>query len=178
MRRREFLLLIEALAGCSVSRGFAWGQSQGKAPIVGIIGAGSPASHGAWITAMVARLGELGWVDGENVQIEYRWAEGQNERVATYAAEFAQRKVDVIVSSGPAALIAAKAAPDTPVVAASIGDPVKAGVAQSLARPRSASSFFARSRGISVNWPLWAMSRAMRAKWNLPRLTRRRRAST
>jgi putative ABC transport system substrate-binding protein len=127
--------MLNAVAGFPVWPAFAVAQSQAKTPIVGIIGAGSQASHGPWIAAMVARLKELGWVDDGNVKIEYRWAEGQNERVAAYAVEFAAQKVDVIVSSGPAAYIAAKAAPETPVVAASIGDPVKAGVAQSLAHP-------------------------------------------
>jgi putative ABC transport system substrate-binding protein len=135
MRRREFLFLLNALAGFSVRSTRAVAQSQVRMPIVGVIGAGSQASHGPWIAAMVARLKELGWADGGNVKIEYRWAEGQNERVAAYAAEFVAQKVDVIVSSGPAAYAAAKAAPETPVVAASIGDPVKAGVAQSLAHP-------------------------------------------
>ena len=135
MRRREVLSFLEALAGLVLWPALAVAQSQAKTPIVGIIGAGSPASHGPWIAAMVQRLKELGWVDGGNVKIEYRWAEGQNERVAAYAAEFAAQKVDVIVSSGPAAYLAAKAAPEMTVVAAAIGDPVKAGVAQSLAHP-------------------------------------------
>jgi putative tryptophan/tyrosine transport system substrate-binding protein len=130
MRRRAFLSLVGLAAAWPLTA-----RAQAKTPIVGVIGAGSPASHGPWIDAMVARLKELGWVDGGNVKIEYRWAEGQNERVAAYAAEFAERKVDVIVSSGPAAFIAAKAAPETPIVAAAMGDPIKAGVAQSLAHP-------------------------------------------
>jgi putative ABC transport system substrate-binding protein len=135
MRRREFLFLLNVATGIFVWPAWAAAQSSTKTPVIGIIGAGSPASHGPWVAAMVARLKELGWTDGANVKIEYRWAEGQNERVAAYAAEFAAQKVDVIVSSGPAAYVAAKVAPNTPIVAASVGDPVQAGVAQSLAHP-------------------------------------------
>ena len=87
---------------------------------------------------MVARLKELGWVEGSNVRIEYRWAEAQNERLSTFAAEFAREKVDVIVASSPAVFVAVKAAPGTPLVAAAVNDPVKADLAQSLAHPGGA----------------------------------------
>ena len=132
--------LIGALAGFSVWPALATSlaTAQAKIPTIGMLGAGSEASHGPWIAALVARLKELGWVDGSNVRIEYRWAEGQNERVAAIAAEFAQDKVDVMVTSGPAVFVAVKVAPGTPLVAAAVNDPVKAGLAQSLAHPGGA----------------------------------------
>ncbi len=133
MKRRT---LIGALAGFSVWPALAAAQSPAKIPVIGVISAGSEASHGPLIAAMVARLKELRWVDGSNVRIEYRWAEGQNERVSAFAVDFARAKVDLIVTHGNAAVtLAAKAAPETPIVAASMGDPVKAGLAQSLAHP-------------------------------------------
>jgi len=126
--------LIGALAGFWMRPALALAQS--KIPTVGVISAGGETSFGHFIAAMVARLKELGWADGSNVRIEYRWAEGQNERVSAFAAEFARVKVDLIVTHSNAAVtLAAKAAPETPIVAASMGDPVKAGLALSLAHP-------------------------------------------
>ena len=84
----------------------------------------------------VERLGERGWVDGRTVAIEYRWAEGRNDRAAEIAAEFVRRKVDVIVTSGTAPALAAKQATSTiPIVFALTGDPVGTGLVASLARP-------------------------------------------
>jgi putative ABC transport system substrate-binding protein len=84
----------------------------------------------------VQRLRELGWVEGRNIAIEYRWAEGRGERYAEIAAEFARLKVDVILTSGAASVIAAKQATSViPVVFATAGDPVGTGLVASLARP-------------------------------------------
>jgi putative ABC transport system substrate-binding protein len=66
------------------------------------LGAASPAGWATWTAAFVQRLGELGWIEGRTVAIEYRWAEGRKERFAEIAAEFVQRQVDIIVTSGPA----------------------------------------------------------------------------
>jgi putative tryptophan/tyrosine transport system substrate-binding protein len=132
LRRR---VVVQALGGLCLWPALGAAQSSAKVPTIGIIGAGSEASHGPWVAAMVARLRELGWRDGDNIRIAYRWAEGQNDRAAAYAKEFAEAKVDLIVSSGTAVVAAVKAAPDTVVVAASMSDPVKQGLAQSLAHP-------------------------------------------
>jgi ABC-type uncharacterized transport system substrate-binding protein len=82
------------------------------------------------------RLRELGWIEGRTVAIEYRWAEGRTERAAEIAAEFVQRNVDVIVTSGTAFVVAAKQATSViPIVFAAAGDPVGTGLVASLARP-------------------------------------------
>ena len=82
------------------------------------------------------RLGELGWIDGRTVTIEYRWAEGRSERFAEIAAEFVQLKVDVIVTLGRApALAARQVTPTTPIVFAAATDPLGGGLVASLARP-------------------------------------------
>jgi putative ABC transport system substrate-binding protein len=84
----------------------------------------------------VQRLRELGWIDGSNVAIEYRWGEGRNERFAEIAAEFVRLKVDLIVASTTPAVIAAKQATSViPIVFTTAGDPVGTGVVASLARP-------------------------------------------
>jgi len=82
------------------------------------------------------RLGELGWTEGSNVRIEYRWADGILSNAGSIAAEFVRSKVDVIVSSGDTYVLAVKRATATiPIVFASAGDPVGNGLVQSLARP-------------------------------------------
>jgi putative ABC transport system substrate-binding protein len=83
----------------------------------------------------VQRLGELGWIDGRTIAIEYRWAEGRTERYTEIAAEFVQRKVDVIVTSGPAVLSAKQATSVIPIVFAVANDLVGTGMVASLARP-------------------------------------------
>jgi putative ABC transport system substrate-binding protein len=89
-----------------------------------------------WSAAFVQRLRELGWIDGHTVAVEYRWAEGRNERYAEITAEFVRLKVDVIVTSGTEAVIAAKQpASVIPIVFALATDPVGGGLVASLARP-------------------------------------------
>jgi putative ABC transport system substrate-binding protein len=84
----------------------------------------------------VQRLRELGWLEGRTVAIEYRWAEGRNERAAEIAAEFVRLKVDVIVTQGTPSVIAAKQATSViPIVFAAVGDPVGSGLVASLSRP-------------------------------------------
>ena len=82
------------------------------------------------------RLRELGWIEGRTIAIEYRWAEGRDERFAEIAAEFVRLKVDVIVTSGTPQVVAAKQATSViPIVFAAAGDPVGTGLVASLARP-------------------------------------------
>jgi putative ABC transport system substrate-binding protein len=88
------------------------------------------------VGAFVQRLRELGWIEGRNVAIEYRWGEGRIERLAEIAAEFVRLKVDVIVTSGTQQVVAAKQATSViPIVFAAAGDPVGTGLVASLARP-------------------------------------------
>ena len=96
MRRREFITLLGGAAA-------AWplaarAQQVGKLPTIGFLGATTPAGGGQLLAAFVQRLRELGWVDGRNVAIEVRWAEGRSERFAEIAAELVRLKVDVILT--------------------------------------------------------------------------------
>ena len=135
MRRREFITLLGGAAAWPL---VARAQQPGKLPTIGFLGTGTPSSHGQWFAALVQRLHELGWIEGRTVAIEYRWAEGRTERFDEIAAEFVRRKVDVIVTSSTAAIVAAKQATSViPIVFAAAGDPVGAGLVASLARPGS-----------------------------------------
>jgi putative ABC transport system substrate-binding protein len=107
-----------------------------KPPTIGFLVAGTRSSHRRWVDAFVQRLGELGWIDGRNIAIEYRWAEGRTDRAADIAAELVGRNVDVIVTSGTAIVLAAKQATATiPIIFAAAGDPVGTGLVASLAHP-------------------------------------------
>jgi putative ABC transport system substrate-binding protein len=113
----------------------AYGQKSAKQPIVGFLAAGTPASHGAWVAAFARRLSELGWIDGRNIKIEYRWAAGDDRQTKEFAAEFVQQKVDVIVTSAFGVFAAREATSTIPIVSAAYGDLVAVGIAKSLARP-------------------------------------------
>jgi putative tryptophan/tyrosine transport system substrate-binding protein len=135
MRRREFITL---LVGGAVA---AWplaasAQQAGKTPTVGYMGATTPSAQSQWTAAFIQRLRELGWIEGRTIAVEYRWTEGRTERAAVFAAEFVQRKVDVIVTSGTGMVLAAKQATSViSIVFAATGDPVGTGLVTSLARP-------------------------------------------
>ena len=131
--RREFITLIGGAAA-------AWplaarGQEAGKLPTVGYMGATTPSAQSQWTAAFIQRVRELGWIEGRTIAVEYRWTEGRTERAAELAAEFVQRKVDVIVTSGTGMVLAAKATSVIPIVFAATGDPVGTGLITSLARP-------------------------------------------
>lgn len=132
MRRREFIGL---LGGAVTTWSAAHAQQPAKSPVIGFLVAGSEASHGAWVAAYVQRLSELGWTGDRNVTIEYRWAAGDNQRMMKFVAEFVQRKVDIIVSSSNAVLIARQATSSIPIVFAAFNDPVARGLVNSLSRP-------------------------------------------
>ena len=118
-----------------VSMSAAYGQQTAKPPIVGFLVAGTQASHGAWVAAFVERLSKLGWADGRNVKIEYRWAAGDVRQITEFAAEFVQQKVDVIVTSAYGVVAAKQATSSIPIVFAAYGDAVAHGIVESLARP-------------------------------------------
>src|SRR5262249_46308580 len=104
----------------------------------GFLGQSTHSAASEWVAAFVQRLRQLGWIDGHNVTIEYRWGEGRNERFAEIAAEFVRLKVDIIVTSGTPTISAAKQATSViPIVFATAGDPVGSGLVASLARPGS-----------------------------------------
>ena len=105
-------------------------------PVIGLLSGSSLVGRTHMLTAFLRGLRESGYVEGENVSIEYRWGEGRNERFAEIAAEFVRRKVDVIVTSATAAVVVAKHATSViPIVFAAAGDPVGTGLVARLARP-------------------------------------------
>jgi ABC-type uncharacterized transport system substrate-binding protein len=113
---------------------------------IGFLGGAEPVGYAAQLEAMRLGLRDHGYVDGRNVAIEYRWAEGKYERLAPLAAELVGLKVDVIITQGTPAALAAKSATTTiPIVMAIVGNPVETGIVTSLARPGgnvTGSSFF------------------------------------
>ena len=134
MRRRELITLFGGAAA-------AWplaarAQQPAKLPTIGLLAPNTPSLDSHRVGAFVQRLRELGWIDGRNVTIEYRWGEGRNERLAEFAAEFIRLKVDIIVTSGTPQVVAAKQATSViPIVFAVANEPVGSGLVSSLARP-------------------------------------------
>src|SRR5215467_4565199 len=133
MKRREFITLLGGAAAWPLA---ARAQQAGKLPTIGFLGQSTRSAGSEWVAAFVQRLRELGWNEGRTIAIEYRWGEGREERFAEVAAEFVRLKVDVIVTSGTLAVMAAKQATSViPIVFATAGDPVANHLVASLARP-------------------------------------------
>jgi putative ABC transport system substrate-binding protein len=143
MRRRELIILLGGAAAWPLA---ARAQQVGKVARIGFLGATSPAHYGARVEALRAGLRELGYFEGTNLVLEYRWAEGIYERLPALVAELIRSNVDIIVTHGtPAALVAKQATQSIPIVVGIIGDPVALGVVGSVARPGGnipGSSFF------------------------------------
>ena len=131
MRRRTF---IAALGGAAAWPIAARAQQAGKLPTIGFLGADASA-FSPWTAAFVARLRELGWIEGNTIAIEYRWSQGRTERYAEIAAEFVRLKVDAIVTVGSAVPIVKQATTTIPIVFAVAIDPVGSGLVESLAQP-------------------------------------------
>ena len=140
-------------------------QQAGKVATIGFLGADA-AAFTPWTAAFVARLRELGWIEGSTVAIEYRWSQGRTERYAEIAAEFVRLKVDVIVTVGSAVPIVRQATTAIPIVFAVGIDPVGSGLVASLAHPGG------NVTGLSIQANELAGKRLEIARALIPRLHR------
>ena len=111
-------------------------QQTGKVPRIGFLDSSTASSNAVRLEAFWQEMRKLGWIEGKNIAIEYRYAEGKRDRFPELAAEMVRLKVDLIVVEGTGLALAAKSATTTiPIVVTTIGDPVGSGLVASLARP-------------------------------------------
>src|ERR1700692_4489123 len=132
MRRREFLTLA---SGAAAFASRAARAQQPAIPVIGFLRSTWPTDAPHLVTAFRDGLKESGFVDGQNVAIEYRYAEGRNDRLPALVADLIDRRVAVIVGNNPAAFAAKAATTTVPIVFAYGGDPVKDGLAATLTSP-------------------------------------------
>ena len=132
MRRRDLIILLAGAMGGWPS---ALRAQQKAKPVIGFLGLASPGPFAPFVAAFHEGLRETGYVEGRDVGIEYRWAEGRYDRLPGLAADLVGRKVDVIVASGTPPALAAKTATSAIPIVFNVGDPVELGLVVSLARP-------------------------------------------
>ena len=132
LRRREFV----AVLGGAAAWPFAARAQQKHRPLIGLLGGATAAAQAEWTAAFVQRARELGWIEGQTFDIEYRWVEGRFERSPAIFAEFVRLNVDVILTHATPNVVAAKQVTSKiPIVFASAGNPVANQIVASLARP-------------------------------------------
>jgi putative ABC transport system substrate-binding protein len=136
MRRRELLLLLVT----GLMRAPPVRAQQKATPVIGYLASKASGPSAPFAAAFREGLTETGYIEGQNVAIDYRWAEGRYDRLPGLVTEFVARKVDVIVTGGIPAALAAKSATSTIPIVFSVGDPVERGLVASLARPGAATS--------------------------------------
>ena len=133
MRRRDFITLVGGAAAWPV---VAWAQQAKHVPIIGYVAPTNPLIPSRSTVAFLQRLRELGWIEGQTITLESRWAAGRPERLDEIATEFVRLKVDLIVTSSTNdSIVMKQVAPQIPMVFAVSGDPVGFGLVASLARP-------------------------------------------
>ena len=132
MKRREFIGLLGATVAWPLA---LRAQQNAKLPTIGILGVANALGWQPLIAVFVQRLSDLGWVEGRNVSIEYRWADGHSERFAELADSLVRLNVDVIVTAGGAVVPAKQATTAIPIIFAVASDPIGTGLVASLAHP-------------------------------------------
>jgi putative tryptophan/tyrosine transport system substrate-binding protein len=132
MTRREFITL---LGGAAAAWPFAARAQQPAMPVIGFLNSASPGGYVPMVAAFRQGLKEAGYVESQNVAVEYRWAEGQYDRVPLIALELVDRRVAVLVANTPGVLAVKAAITTTPIVFTTAGDPVQIGLVGSMSRP-------------------------------------------
>jgi hypothetical protein len=171
MRRREFITLLSSAA---VAWPSATRAEQSPVPVIGLLGSGAASAQSEWTAAFLQRLRELGWSEGRNIIIDYRWGEGHTERFSEIAAEFVRRKVTLILTHNTPPTLAAKQATSTfPSCSQRLAIRSEPGSSQ-VWRDRVAispgcqarhpmllvksSNSFSRSSLVCIDWPPWPTS--------------------